>query len=80
VAGGLIVDLIVRFAPARWKAIAAGAGSAASVVLGAALTVALTYGLAWSPTLIAGVAAASVLLGCLLAELVGPARRAGSAA
>jgi len=78
VAGGLIVDLVVRFCPARWKAIAAGAGSAAALVLGAALTVALSSGMAWSPTLIAGVAVVSVFLGCLLAELVGPTRPAGS--
>jgi TolB protein len=79
VAGGLIVDLLVRFSPPRWKAIAAGAGSAGCLVAGAALTVALSSGVAWSPTLIAGVAAASVFLGCLLAELVGPVRPARSA-
>jgi Tol biopolymer transport system component len=80
VVGGLVVDLLVRFSPARWKAIAAGAGSAATLVLGAALTVALSSGVAWSPTLIAGVAVASVFLGCLIAELVGSARPAGSPA
>ena len=79
VASGLIVDLLVRFSPTRWKAVAAGAGSAATLVLGAVLTVALSSGVAWSPTLIVGVAAASVLLGCLLAELVGPTRPAGTA-
>ena len=79
VAGGLVVDLLVRLCPVRWKAVAAGAGSAAAWVVGAGLTIALTTGLAWSPTLIAGVAVASVLVGCLLAELVGPRRPAGSA-
>jgi TolB protein len=79
VAGGLIVDLVVRLSPARWKVIAAGAGSAAALVLGATLTVALSSGVAWSPTLIVGVAGASVFVGCLLAELVGPVGPARSA-
>jgi Tol biopolymer transport system component len=79
VVGGLIVDLLVRICPERWKAIAAGAGSAAALVVGAAFTVAFTSGLGWSPTLIAGVVVASVFLGSLLAELVVPARPQRSA-
>jgi WD40-like Beta Propeller Repeat len=73
VVGGLLVDLLVRFCPERWKAVAAGAGSAAALVGGAAVTVAFTSGLAWSPTLLAGVVVASVFLGALVAELVVPA-------
>ena len=73
VAGGLIVDLIVRISPERWKAVAAGAGSAGAVVVGAALTVTVTSGrLGWSPTLLAGMVVASIFLGSFLAEIVGP--------
>jgi Tol biopolymer transport system component len=75
VAGGLIVDLLVRISSERWKAIAAGSGSAAALVVAAALTVALTAGLAWSPTLLAGVVVAAGALGLLLAEVVGPGVR-----
>jgi hypothetical protein len=81
VAGGLIVDLIVRISPERWKTVAAGAGSAGAVVTGATLAVALTSArLGWSPTLLAGVVVASVFLGVILAEVVGPRRPAGSGA
>jgi hypothetical protein len=69
VVGGLSVDLLVRICPERWKAMAAGAGSAAALVIGAAVTVAVTSGLGWSPTLIAGVLVAGVFLGSLLAVL-----------
>jgi hypothetical protein len=70
--GGLIVDLLVRISPERWKAIAAGAGSAAALAVGAGVTLVLTTGLAWSPTLLAGVVVAGVMLGWLIAEVVGP--------
>jgi hypothetical protein len=83
VVGGLVVDLLVRLSPDRWKALAAGAGSAGALAVGAALTVTLTSGrLGWSPTLLAGVVVASIVLGCILAEVVGPTRpaRAGSPA
>jgi hypothetical protein len=73
--GGLTVDLLVRTAPERWKAVAAGAGSAGALVVGAALTVTLTSSrLGWSPTLLAGVIVASVVLGTILAEVIGPTR------
>lgn len=71
IVGGLMVDVLVRISPERWKALAAGAGSAAALVTGSAATVALTSGLGWSPTLIAGVTVAAAVIGCLLAELVG---------
>ena len=79
VVGGLVVDLIVRFSADRWKAIVAGAGSAAALVAGSAATVALTSGLGWSATLIAGVTVAAVIIGCLLGELVGDPVPAGRA-
>jgi len=72
--GGLIVDLLVRLVSVRWKVVAAGAGSAAALVLGAEVTVALTSGLNWSLTLMAGVAVGSVFIGWLMAELAGRPR------
>jgi len=69
--GGLFVDVLVRLAPTRWKPVAAGAGSAAAFVLSAGATVALTGGLAWSPTLWFGVASAGAAIGWGIAELVG---------
>jgi hypothetical protein len=72
--GGLFVDLLVRLASERWKIVAAGAGSAAALVLGAEAAVAMTSGLNWSLTLITGVAAGSILIGWLVAELAGRPR------
>ena len=69
--GGLVVDLLFRLVGVRWKAVAAGAGSAAALVLSAEATVAVTSGLNWSLTLMAGVAAGSVFIGWLVAELAG---------
>jgi hypothetical protein len=63
VAGGLLVDVLVRFAPRRRRASVAGAASAIAFVLGLAATVALTAGLGWSSTLLLGVAAGSGVLG-----------------
>jgi TolB protein len=80
IAMGLVVDLLVRISPERWKAIAAGGGSAAGIVVGASLTAAVTSGIAWSPTLISGVVVLGALLGALLGELVGRARSTGAAA
>ena len=63
VAGGLLVDVLVRFTPRRRRASVAGAASAIAFVLGLAATVALTAGLGWSSTLLLGVAAGSGVLG-----------------
>jgi hypothetical protein len=71
VAGGLIVDVLLRFTPERWKIDVTGAGSAAAFVLGAELTVALTGGLGWSATLLSGVLVASAAVGWGLAEALG---------
>jgi hypothetical protein len=69
--GGLVLDLLVRLASDRWKPVAAGAGSAAALVLGTEATVALTSGLNWSLTLMAGVAGGSIFIGWVVAELIG---------
>ena len=74
IVGGLIVDVLVRISPDRWKAVAAGAGSAAALVVGAAATVAVTAGLGWTLTLFSGVLTAAIALAWLLAEPIGPRR------
>ena len=71
VLGGLIVDLLVRYAPPDRKAQVAGAGLATAVVLGAGATVLVTTGLGWSPTLLLGVALAAGAIGYVLGGLVG---------
>jgi hypothetical protein len=71
VIGGLIVDVLVRYAPLDRKAHVAGAGLAAAVVLGAGATVLVTTGLGWSPTLLFGVASAAGAIGYVLGGLVG---------
>jgi WD40-like Beta Propeller Repeat len=78
IVGGLIVDVLVRFAPERWKVVAAGAGSAAAFVIGAELTVFFTAGIGWSASLLAGVVVAAAAVGAALGEVVGRPRRAVS--
>jgi hypothetical protein len=72
VAGGLLVDVLVRLTPASRKARVAGAVSAVAFVLGLAVTVGLTAGLGWSPTLLLGVATAGGVLGWGVGALLGP--------
>jgi len=72
VAGGLLVDVLVRLTPLRRRAHVAGAMSAVAFVLGAAATVALTTALGWSPTLLLGVTAAGGVLGWVVGALLGP--------
>jgi Tol biopolymer transport system component len=71
VVGGLVVDLLVRFAPDRRKVAVAGAASAAAFVVGAEVTVALTTGLGWSASLLTGVVVASAAIGWGLAVTLG---------
>jgi hypothetical protein len=74
IAGGLIVDVLVRYAPTTRKAQVAGAGLASALVLSAGASVVLTSGLGWSPTLLLGVALASGALGWAVGGLVGGPR------
>jgi Tol biopolymer transport system component len=74
VVGGLIVDLLVRYAPPDRKAQVAGASLASAVVLGSGATVVLTTGLGWSPTLLLGVAFAAAAVGYVLGGFAGAAR------
>jgi Tol biopolymer transport system component len=70
IVGGLVVDILVRFAPDRWKIVAAGAGSASVYVVSAEVTVALTSGMGWSASLMAGVVVAVAAVGWGIAEVV----------
>jgi WD40 repeat protein len=71
IVGGLAVDVIIRLASPRWKARAAGAASAAVIVLSAAATVVFTTGLGWTPTLLLGVAMMCAAIGWGLGSLIG---------
>jgi hypothetical protein len=71
IAGGLIVDVLVRYVPTNRKAQIAGAGLASALVLTAGAAVVLTSGLGWSPTLLFGVAFAGGALGWAVGGLVG---------
>ena len=70
IVGGLLVDILVRFAPDRWKVAVGAAGSAAAFVAGAEVTIAITFGLGWSASLITGVVVAVAAAGWAIAEVV----------
>jgi Tol biopolymer transport system component len=69
---GLLVDILMRLAPARFKPGIAGAGAAAALVLASGLTIMTTTVLAWSPTLLLGVTLASAAVGWGLSGLIVP--------
>ena len=69
--GGLIVDLLVRYASPSRKAQVAGAGLALTVVLGTGATVLVTTGLGWTPTLWLGVASAAGTAGWVIGGFMG---------
>lgn len=69
--GGLIVDVLVRLAPAARKASVGGAGAAAMLVLSAGATVIFTTGLGWTPSLLLGVTVAGAAIGWGLGALIG---------
>jgi Tol biopolymer transport system component len=79
VAGGLVVDVLVRLAPGRRRASVAGAATAVVVVLAPAVTVIATTELGWTPTLLLGAAFAAGLAGWTLGGLVRPVRAAAEA-
>jgi hypothetical protein len=61
---GLVVDVLVRFAPDRWKIRVAGAGLAAAFVVSSEITVAMVHtDLAWSFSLVTGVVVAAAAIG-----------------
>ena len=69
--GGLIVDVLVRLAPPSIKAQVGGSGAAATLVLSTGVTVILTTGLGWTPTLFVGATLACAAIGWGLGALVG---------
>jgi TolB protein len=77
VIGGLLADVLIRLAPPDRKALVAGAGSAAAFVLSAGVTVIITTGMAWTPTLLVGVAIVAAGLGAGLTVLDGRRPRSG---
>jgi Tol biopolymer transport system component len=78
IVGGLLVDLALRFVPARYRARVAAAALPGIFVVGIGTTLAAEGRLGWTPTLWLGVSAAAGFGGWALAELVerlGPADR-----
>jgi hypothetical protein len=71
VAVGLLVDVLVRLAPAGMRRAVAGSGTAAAVVLAPGITVLATTGLFWTPTLLLGVAMAAAAFGWAASGVVG---------
>lgn len=67
---GLVVDGIVAAVSRRWRSRAAAAAFPGLATLGLALAIGTAGTLAWSITLVLGVAAASAVLGWALAEAV----------
>ena len=68
VLAGLLVDSLVRSVRGRWRAHVAAAVFPAAAVLSIGLTIGIGGTLAWSVTLLLGVALASALVGWALAE------------
>ena len=58
---GLVVDVLIRLASDQRKPLVGAGATAASLVLSAGVTVGLTTGLGWTPTLLIGVALAATL-------------------
>jgi len=79
---GLVVDVLVRFSPDRWKTGVAGAGLAAAFVVSAEITVAVVHTeLSWPFSLVTGVVVVAAAIGWGLAAVTGGlgAEAAGSA-
>jgi TolB protein len=68
--GGVVVDLLVRSAPPRRKTEVAAAALPAVAMLGLGVTLGVAQSLAWSLTLLLGVAAAAALIGWGLAYAI----------
>ena len=70
IAAGLIVDGLVRSVGARWRARVAAAALPALALLAIGLTIGASGSLAWSLTLLLGVAVAAAAIGWGIAEAV----------
>ena len=76
---GLIVDILVRFSPDRWKIGVAGAGLATAFVVSAEITVAVVHtDLTWPFSLVTGVVVAAAAIGWGLAAVSGGLKTGGS--
>ena len=75
VIAGLIVDVLIRLAPARRRLLVGTAAAAAGFVLAAGATVLATSVIGWSVTLLLGVAIAGAALGAGMAALFEQTRR-----
>jgi hypothetical protein len=76
---GLVVDVLVRFSPDRWKIGVAGAGLAAAFVVSADITVAVVHtDLAWSFSLVTGVVVLAAAIGWGVAAVSGGLKTGGS--
>jgi len=69
---GLGADLVAWRVESAWRSRVIGALAAATVVIGSGLVVLFTATLAWSPTLLIGVAAAAAAAGWALGALASP--------
>lgn len=75
---GLIVDILVRFSPDRWKIGVAGAGLAAAFVVSSEITVAVVHtDLSWSFSLVTGVVVLAAAIGWGLAAASGGLKNVG---
>ena len=70
IVAGLVVDGLARSVPRRWRARVAASVLPAAALLAIGLTIAASGSLAWSMTLLLGVAIASAAIGWGLAEAV----------
>jgi Tol biopolymer transport system component len=66
---GLVADILAWRAGTAWRSRLVGAAVGAGVVVGSGLVVLLTAGLAWSPTLLIGVATAGAGAGWVIGAL-----------
>ena len=81
IVAGLVVDVLVRFAPDRRKVAVAGAGAAAAFVVSSEVTVAVTHvALAWPFSLVTGVVLAAAAIGWGLATVIGGLTTGGTRA
>ena len=63
VVAGLLVDVVLRLVPERWRVMVGASGAGIAVVAAMVVGVALTSGLGWSPTLVIGTATAAGVSG-----------------
>jgi hypothetical protein len=70
IVAGLVVDLVLRLTPERWRVAVGASAGAIALVAAAAAGAALDAGIGWSPTLLIGVAVAAALGGWVVGSLL----------